>query len=64
MQYLGRGLAGIQGIFYVGTNCLHRRQVIYGLSPDHHIRNGKKHDDITDGTLISLLSFITLLYSF
>ncbi|XP_027928940.1 cellulose synthase-like protein H1 [Vigna unguiculata] len=49
--YLGGGLAGIQGIFYVGTNCLHRRQVIYGLSPDHHIRNGKKHDDITDGKL-------------
>ncbi|WVY99307.1 hypothetical protein V8G54_025377 [Vigna mungo] len=46
--YLGGGLAGIQGIFYVGTNCLHRRKVIYGLSPDHHIRNGKKHHDITD----------------
>ncbi|BAT92150.1 hypothetical protein LR48_Vigan05g162500 [Vigna angularis] len=50
-MYVGGGLAGIQGIFYVGTNCLHRRKVIYGLSPDHHIPNGKKHHDITDGKL-------------
>ncbi|XP_068500231.1 cellulose synthase-like protein H1 isoform X2 [Phaseolus vulgaris] len=47
--YLGGGLAGLQGIFYVGTNCLHRRKVIYGLSPDHHIQNGKKDHDITNG---------------
>ena len=56
MQYLGGGLAGLQGIFYIGTNCLHRRKVIYGLSPDHHIQNGKKDHDITNGTLIPLLS--------
>ncbi|KEH29713.1 putative cellulose synthase (UDP-forming) [Medicago truncatula] len=33
-KYLGAGLAGLQGIFYGGTNCFHRRKVIYGLSPD------------------------------
>jgi hypothetical protein len=33
-QYLGAGLAGLQGIFYGGTNCFHRRKVIYGLYPD------------------------------
>jgi hypothetical protein len=33
-QYLGSGLAGLQGIFYGGTNCFHRRKVIYGLYPD------------------------------
>ncbi|XP_043688843.1 cellulose synthase-like protein H1 isoform X1 [Telopea speciosissima] len=31
---LGRGIAGIQGPFYSGTGCFHRREVIYGLSPD------------------------------
>ncbi|XP_074365568.1 cellulose synthase-like protein H1 isoform X1 [Apium graveolens] len=34
-EYVGKGLAGIQGPFYFGTNCFHRRKVIYGLSPDH-----------------------------
>ncbi|GMP53950.1 hypothetical protein CsSME_00019258 [Camellia sinensis var. sinensis] len=32
--YLGHGLVGIQGPFYGGTGCFHRRKVIYGLSPD------------------------------
>ncbi|XP_042519910.1 cellulose synthase-like protein H1 isoform X2 [Macadamia integrifolia] len=31
---VGRGLAGMQGPFYGGTGCFHRREVIYGLSPD------------------------------
>ncbi|KAI4322518.1 hypothetical protein L6164_022204 [Bauhinia variegata] len=39
--YLGAGIAGIQGPFYSGTNCLHRRKVIYGLSSDHDIKHGK-----------------------
>lgn len=34
MQYIATGLAGLQGPFYGGTNCFHRRKVIYGLSPD------------------------------
>ncbi|KAK7312700.1 hypothetical protein VNO77_36772 [Canavalia gladiata] len=34
MKHLAAGLAGIQGPFYGGTNCFHRRKVIYGLSPD------------------------------
>ncbi|XP_028071915.1 cellulose synthase-like protein H1 [Camellia sinensis] len=33
-EYLGHGLVGIQGPFYGGTGCFHRRKVIYGLSPD------------------------------
>ncbi|CAB4304641.1 unnamed protein product [Prunus armeniaca] len=36
-KYMGHGIQGIQGIFYAGTGCFHRRQVIYGLSPN----NGK-----------------------
>ncbi|TKY48721.1 Cellulose synthase protein B4 [Spatholobus suberectus] len=47
--YLGGGVAGLQGIFYAGTNCLHRRKIIYGLSPDHGIQNGKKDHAITSG---------------
>ncbi|KAL5056417.1 hypothetical protein RYX36_037099 [Vicia faba] len=42
-KYLGAGLAGLQGIFYGGTNCFHRRKVIYSLSPD----------DLENGTHIS-----------
>ncbi|KAI9107631.1 hypothetical protein K1719_021294 [Acacia pycnantha] len=33
-MYLLAGLAGLQGPFYLGTNCLHRRKVIYGRYPD------------------------------
>ncbi|KAJ1381429.1 Nucleotide-diphospho-sugar transferase [Sesbania bispinosa] len=34
-KFAGAGLAGLQGPFYGGTNCFHRRKVIYGLSPDN-----------------------------
>ena len=30
-----RGILGIQGVFYNGTGCFHRRKIIYGLSPDN-----------------------------
>ncbi|KAL5573383.1 hypothetical protein UlMin_022980 [Ulmus minor] len=33
-EYMARGAAGLQGAFYAGTGCFHRRQVLYGLSPD------------------------------
>ncbi|KAI8012702.1 Cellulose synthase-like protein B3 [Camellia lanceoleosa] len=33
-KYLVGGIVGIQGPFYGGTGCFHRRKVIYGLSPD------------------------------
>ncbi|KAK7263499.1 hypothetical protein RJT34_31090 [Clitoria ternatea] len=35
IKHLAAGLAGLQGPFYAGTNCIHRRKVIYGLSPDN-----------------------------
>uniref|UniRef100_A0A0A9CY93 Cellulose synthase-like protein H1 n=1 Tax=Arundo donax TaxID=35708 RepID=A0A0A9CY93_ARUDO len=31
---LGFGIAGLQGMFYGGTGCFHRRKVIYGSTPD------------------------------
>ncbi|KAF8765400.1 hypothetical protein HU200_008545 [Digitaria exilis] len=31
---LGYGFAGIQGIYYNGTGCFHRRKVIYAVPPD------------------------------
>jgi len=33
MQYIIRGMAGLQGPFYGGTNTFHRRNTIYGLYP-------------------------------
>ncbi|KAJ8764642.1 hypothetical protein K2173_006724 [Erythroxylum novogranatense] len=32
-KYLGSGIVGIQGPFYGGTGCFHRRKIIYGLCP-------------------------------
>ncbi|KAI6672790.1 hypothetical protein NL676_000696 [Syzygium grande] len=32
-EYLGRGIVGLQGPFYAGTGCFHRRKVIYGSWP-------------------------------
>ncbi|WVZ85643.1 hypothetical protein U9M48_032543 [Paspalum notatum var. saurae] len=33
-EKLGFGIAGLQGFFYGGTGCFHRRKVIYGAPPD------------------------------
>ncbi|TVU14499.1 hypothetical protein EJB05_37973 [Eragrostis curvula] len=33
-EKVGFGIAGLQGIFYGGTGCFHRRKVIYGMQPD------------------------------
>ncbi|KAG5545595.1 hypothetical protein RHGRI_017927 [Rhododendron griersonianum] len=58
-EYLGRGLAGIQGPFYGGTGCFHRRKVIYGLSPyeyDEEI-SGKLSDQNLQKTFGSSMEF-------
>ncbi|CAH9137126.1 unnamed protein product [Cuscuta epithymum] len=34
MKVMGAGIAGIQGPFYQGTGCFHRRKVVYGLFPN------------------------------
>ncbi|KAG5545602.1 hypothetical protein RHGRI_017929 [Rhododendron griersonianum] len=57
--YLGRGVAGIQGPFYGGTGCFHRRKVIYGLSPyeyDEEI-SGKLSDENLRKTFGSSMEF-------
>ncbi|XP_075670929.1 cellulose synthase-like protein H1 isoform X3 [Castanea sativa] len=33
-EYMACGFSGLQGIFYGGTGCFHRRKVIYGLQLD------------------------------
>ncbi|KAG7983398.1 hypothetical protein I3843_04G104600 [Carya illinoinensis] len=46
-EYMGSGIAGLQGPFYGGTGCFHRRKIIYGLSPDNVASvNGKLVEDI------------------
>ncbi|XP_058220294.1 cellulose synthase-like protein H1 isoform X2 [Rhododendron vialii] len=58
-EYLVRGLAGIQGPFYGGTGCFHRRKVIYGLSPyeyDEEI-SGKLSDENLHKTFGSSMEF-------
>ncbi|KAF5184912.1 Cellulose synthase-like protein b3 [Thalictrum thalictroides] len=42
-EYITRGVGGIQGPFYGGSGCFHRRDVIYGLSPNGAMIEGKKY---------------------
>ncbi|XWS30964.1 hypothetical protein CRYUN_Cryun23aG0036400 [Craigia yunnanensis] len=46
VEYLGRGIAGLQGPCYDGTGCFHRRKVIYGLWPDNAENQGRNHTSI------------------
>ncbi|CAH9089289.1 unnamed protein product [Cuscuta europaea] len=41
MKLMGAGISGIQGAFYQGTGCFHRRKVVYGSSPNHTHVNEK-----------------------
>ncbi|XP_076884297.1 cellulose synthase-like protein H1 isoform X2 [Bidens hawaiensis] len=38
--YIDNGVASLQGPFYGGSNCFHRRKVIYGLSPNDNMETG------------------------
>ncbi|KAI3769660.1 hypothetical protein L6452_00769 [Arctium lappa] len=38
--YIANGLSSIQGAFYSGSNCFHRRKVIYGSSLNDAIKTG------------------------
>jgi hypothetical protein len=55
-------------MIYAGTNCFHRRKVIYGLYPDYDIQNGNKGGGgIWNGNLliyISMMALFKLIYSF
>ncbi|XP_020234230.1 cellulose synthase-like protein H1 [Cajanus cajan] len=46
-KFMVTGLAGLQGPFYGGTNCFHRRKVLYGLSP----YNSEKGNSISEKEL-------------
>lgn len=48
---MGHGIQGIQGVFYAGTGCFHRRQVIYGLSPNN-VKFGERNLEKADGNQI------------
>ncbi|KAJ0441468.1 putative cellulose synthase (UDP-forming) [Helianthus annuus] len=45
--YLAYGISSIQGPFYAGSGCFHRRKVIYGSSPD----DTTKSDNISNEDL-------------
>ncbi|KAL5865233.1 hypothetical protein ACOSQ3_002747 [Xanthoceras sorbifolium] len=54
-EYMSKGIIGIQGPFYIGSGCFHRRKVIYGPWPEdtkndsgryyNSVMNGKVDDD-------------------
>ncbi|KAL9995067.1 putative cellulose synthase (UDP-forming) [Helianthus debilis subsp. tardiflorus] len=46
-NYIINGLGALQGIFYMGSNCFHRRKVIYGLSPNDKTKSGNiRNEDL------------------
>ncbi|CAN1232565.1 Cellulose synthase-like protein B3 [Linum perenne] len=55
-QYIGSGIAGIQGPFYGGTGCFHRRKVIYGLVPNEVRKQGRilshVHENLSEKELL------------
>nr|GMC70593.1 cellulose synthase-like protein H1 [Ipomoea batatas] len=56
---IGRANAGIQGSFYDGTGCFHRRKAIYGLSPNDTATAEKLTDDDLQKTYGKSKVFIT-----
>ncbi|XVE78449.1 hypothetical protein DITRI_Ditri13aG0146100 [Diplodiscus trichospermus] len=50
-KYMFPGMAGIQGSWYGGTDCFHRRKVIYGLWPDNAKNEAPNHVSF-DGKLL------------
>ncbi|KAD5318189.1 hypothetical protein R6Q59_033462 [Mikania micrantha] len=45
--YILNGVAALQGVFYMGTNCFHRRKVLYGLSPNNKkITENVRYEDL------------------
>ncbi|KAI4322516.1 hypothetical protein L6164_022202 [Bauhinia variegata] len=56
-KYIGSGMAGIQGPFYGGTNCFHRRKALYGLPPDD-FKYGKLSDKDLMQKFGSSLAFV------
>ncbi|XVF81628.1 hypothetical protein PTKIN_Ptkin15bG0170400 [Pterospermum kingtungense] len=50
-RYIFHGAVGIQGAFYAGTGCFHRRKVIYGLWPDEAENEVRNHMSFKDDTL-------------
>lgn len=64
MQYIIRGMAGLQGPYYGGTNTFHRRNAIYGLYPDE-VQYGKKGLALTKISLIYFkFKYIFNLYKY
>ncbi|OMO88929.1 Cellulose synthase [Corchorus olitorius] len=50
-EYMGRGIAGLQGPGYSGTGCFHRRKVIYGQWPEDVEIQARNHTSIFNGKL-------------
>ncbi|GKD05516.1 cellulose synthase-like protein H1, partial [Tanacetum coccineum] len=44
--YFSKWIAAIQGTFYAGSNCFHRRKVIYGSSPNDTITENIGYEDL------------------
>lgn len=63
-QYLGEGISGLQGPYYSGTGCFHRRKFLYGLWPDGCMETGGRSPNCVAGKKINLLLTIIFYYIF
>ncbi|KAM3198706.1 hypothetical protein ACQJBY_073710 [Aegilops geniculata] len=65
------GLAGLQGIFYLGTGCFHRRKIIYGVAPhsfaavEHEREGSLTYEDLRTkfGSSVELVESARNIYS-
>ncbi|XP_043723758.1 cellulose synthase-like protein H1 isoform X2 [Telopea speciosissima] len=53
-KYFIPGILGLQGPWYAGTGCFHRRKAIYGLSADEAENKGRNHGVINGKSLETL----------
>ncbi|XP_031381614.1 cellulose synthase-like protein H1 [Punica granatum] len=63
-EILGQGIVSIQGPFYGGTGCFHRRRVIYGALPknvDSKKKNARSMDEISLSDFGSSEQFLKLV---
>ncbi|KAM7269968.1 hypothetical protein ACFE04_029182 [Oxalis oulophora] len=54
-EYVGKGIGGIQGLFYCGTGCFHRRKAIYGSWPSYKDKKNeeKLHSSSSNGNVVA-----------
>ena len=59
---MGEGISGLQGYFYSGTGCFHRRKVLYGLCPDGCMETGGRNPNWIGGMQMIFFLQLSIFY--